>query len=174
VIRASSTLMRLGAYSIDGDPTYAGAIAALGASDSCRLVRNRFLGLDRSHALADWAGLGVVIELRTYGSLPRARNGCTAPRFIRVHTVRATGRRWRTARGLRIGDPVGRLLRLYPSARAARGLRGWYAQGYRLVTRHVGGYAGIGGLHPTAPVLVAETAGGRVTGFTFVVDAEGD
>ena len=41
------------------------------------------------------------------------------------------------------------------------------------MTRHVGGYEGIGGLHPTAPVLVAETVDGRVTGFVFVVDAEG-
>ena len=156
VIRASSTLMRLGHYSIDGHPTYAGAAATLGHSDSCRLVKNRFVGL------------------RTYGSLPPAKTGCTAPNLIRVHTVKATDRRWRTSRGLRVGDSVSRLRRLYPSAKAAHELAGWYSPGYWLVTRHVGGYEGIGGLHPTAPVLVAETVDGRVTGFVFVVDAEGD
>jgi len=174
VIRASSTLMRLGHYSIDGHPTYAGAAAALGHSDSCRLVKNRFVGLDRSHAVASWAALGVVIELRTYGSLPPAKTGCTAPNLIRVHTVKATDRRWRTSRGLRVGDSVSRLRQLSPSAKAAHELAGWYSPGYWLVTRHVGGYEGIGGLHPTAPVLVAETVDGRVTGFVFVVDAEGD
>jgi hypothetical protein len=174
VIRASSTLMRLGDYWIDRNPTYAGAVAALGPSDSCRLVKNHFLGVDRGHALARWAALGVVIELRTYGSLPPAKSGCTARHFIRVHTIRATDRRWRTSRGLRIGDSVSRLRRLYSSAKAVHGLPGWYSRGYWLVTRGVGGYEGIGGLHPTAPVLVAETADGRVTGFVLVVDAEGD
>ena len=42
------------------------------------------------------------------------------------------------------------------------------------MTRWVGGYEGIGGLRPTAPVLVAETWHGRVSGFVLVVDAEGD
>jgi hypothetical protein len=174
VIRASATLMRLGGYRIDTNSTYAGAIAALGPSDSCRLVKNRFLGVDRSHAIATWPAIGVVIELRTYGSLPPAKSGCTAPHFIRVHTARATDKRWRTSRGLRVGDSVRRLRRLYSSAKATQGLRGWYSRGYWLVTRNVGGYEGIGGLRPTAPVLVAETADGRVTGFVFVVDAEGD
>jgi hypothetical protein len=174
VIRASSTVMRLGHYSIDGNPTYAGAAAVLGPSDSCRLVKNRFVGLDRSHAVANWAALGVVIELRTYGSLPRGKTGCSARHLIRVHTVKATDRRWRTSRGLRVGDSVSHLRRLYPSATAAHRLAGWYSPGYWLVTRHVGGYEGIGGLHPTAPVLVAETADGSVTAFVFVVDAEGD
>jgi hypothetical protein len=174
MIRTSSTLMRLGDYRIDKDPTYAGAVAALGPSSSCRLIKNRFLGVDRSHALASWATLGVVVELRTYGSLPPAKSACTAPHSIRVHTVRATDRRWRTSRGLRIGDPVDRLRRLYSSAKAVHGLPGWYAGGYWLITRPVGGYEGIGGLRGTAPVLVAEKVHGRVSGFVLVVGAEGD
>jgi hypothetical protein len=58
VIRASSTLMRLGDFWIEKDPTYAGAVAALGPSSSCRLVKTRFLGVDRSHAFAGWATFG--------------------------------------------------------------------------------------------------------------------
>jgi len=166
--------MRLGDFWIDKDPTYAGAIDALGPSSSCRLVKNRFLGVDRSHAFASWTMFGVAIELRTYGSLPQAKSACTAPHLIRVHTVRASDRRWRTSRGLRVGDSVTRLRRLYSSAKAVHELPGWYKRGYWLVTRRVGGYEGIGGLRPTAPVLVAETLHGRVAGFVLVVDAEGD
>jgi hypothetical protein len=166
--------MRLGGYRIEKDPTYGGAVTALGPSSFCRLVKNRFLGVDRAHALAKWTPLGVTIELRTYGPLPQAKTACTAPDVIRVHTVRATDKRWRTARGLRVGDSVTRLRALYSSAKAVHELPGWYARGYWLVTRSVGGYEGIGGLRPTAPVLVAETVHGRVTAFVLVVGAEGD
>lgn len=167
-------MMRVGDYRVDTDPTYAGAVAALGPSSSCRLVRNRFLGVDRSHAVASWATLGVTIELRTYGHMPRAKTACTGPRLIYVHTVRAVGKRWRSSRGLRVGDPVARLRLLYPRAKAVHRLPDWYARGYTLVSRNVGGYEGIGGLRPTAPVLVAETAQGRVSGFVLVAAAEGD
>jgi hypothetical protein len=166
--------MRLGEFRIDKHPTYAGAIAALGRSSSCRLIKNRFLGVDRTHAIANWPTLGVAIELRTYGSLPRNKTACTAPQLVKVHTVRATGKRWHTSRGLHIGDWVGRLRRLYPSTTAVDRQPGWYARGYWLVTRNVGGYGGIGGVRLTAPVLVAEIAHGRVSAFVIVVDAEGD
>jgi hypothetical protein len=174
VIRTSSTLMRVGSYRIEKDPTYAGAVTALGPSSSCRLARNPVLGVDRSHAFASWTALGLTIELRTYGSLPRGKTACTAPRVIRVHTVRVIGERWRTARGLSVGDSVARLRVLYPTAKAVAALPGWYARGSWLVTRPVGGYEGIGGLRPSAPVLVAETVGGRVNAFVIVVGAEGD
>jgi hypothetical protein len=161
--------MRIGDYQIDGNSTYAGAVAAFGASSSCRLMKR-----DPSHALAAWRALGVVIELRTYGSLPRGKTGCTASRLIHVHTVRATDHRWHTSRGLAVGDAVQRLRHLYPSAKSARSLPGWYEQGYWLVTRRVGGYEGIGGLKPLAPVLMAETRHGRVSALVLVVGAEGD
>ena len=161
--------MRIGDYQIDGNPTYAGAVAAFGVSSSCRLVQR-----DPSHALAAWRARGVVIELQTYGSLPRGKTACTASRVIRVHTVRATDDRWRTSRGLAVGDGVQRLRHLYPSAKPARSLPGWYEQGYWLVTRRVGGYEGIGGLKSFAPVLMAETRHGRVSALVLVVGAEGD
>jgi hypothetical protein len=161
--------MRIGDYQIDKNSTYAGAVAAFGVSSSCRLVQR-----DPSHALAAWRALGVVIELRTYGSLPRGKAGCTASRMIHVHTIRATDDRWHTSRGLAVGDGVQRLRHLYPSAKLARSLPGWYEQGYWLVTRRVGGYEGIGGLKPFAPVLMAETRHGRVSALVLVVGAEGD
>jgi hypothetical protein len=169
VISVSPPVIRLGAYRLDQRPTYAGAQSILGGSTSCMLV-----GGDVSHARAAWAVLGLVIELRTYGALPAGKTACSAPRVMKIHTVRVTGHRWVTARGVRVGDSVDYLKKRYPSARAARPLTGWYARGYWLVTRHVGGYEGIGGLKPDAPVLVAETRDGRITAFVVVVDAEGD
>jgi hypothetical protein len=168
-ISASSTRMRIGDYRVDKNSTYAGAVAALGQSSSCRVVHR-----DPSHALAAWRPLGLVVELSTYGSVPRGKTGCIAPRSIHVHTIRAVDHRWRTLRGLRVGDAVPRLRHLYPSAKPARGLAGWYEPGYWLATRRVGGYEGIGGLKPFAPVLVAETKHGRVSAFVLVVGAEGD
>ena len=168
-ISASSSRERIGDYRVDRDPTYAGAVTALGPSSSCRLVAG-----DPSHALAAWHSLGVVVELQTYGSIPSGKTGCTASRLIHVHSVRAADHRWRTSRGLAIGDSVLRLRHLYASAKPTRGLPGWYGHGYWLVTRSVGGYEGIGGLKPFAPVLVAETRHGRVSALVLVVGAEGD
>jgi hypothetical protein len=169
VISASPPSLRLGAYQVDRNPAFAGARSALAHPSACRLV-----GGDPSHARAVWSALGVVIELRTYGALPAGATGCTAAGRIWVHTVRAAGRRWTTSRGLHIGDSVDELRQRYPSAKPAHALPGWYAGGYWLVTRHVGGYEGIGGFKPSAPVLVAEMRDGRVTAFVLVVDGEGD
>jgi hypothetical protein len=159
----------LGGYRVDCQPTYAGAIAALGRSSSCRLV-----GGDPSHARASWRTLGLIIELRTYGGPAANQNGCIAPRQMKIHTLRVAGRRWSTSRGLHLGDTVGQLRARYHSAKPASPLTGWYARGYWLVTRRVGGYEGIGGFRPFAPLLVAETRDGRITAFVLVIGAEGD
>jgi hypothetical protein len=169
VISASPPSIRLGVYRVDRQPTYAGAIAALGRSSSCQL-----LGGDASHARASWRALGLVIELRTYGGLPTGKTACSAPRLIKIHTLRMTGRRWSTSRGLHTGDTVGQLRTEYPFAKPATRLAGWYTNGYWLVTRRVGGYEGIGGFRPFAPDLVAETHGGRITAFVLVIGGEGD
>ena len=57
--------MRLGDYWIDKDPTYAGAVAALGPSASCRLVKNRFLGV-RDIAFVLRTELDELIERLSY------------------------------------------------------------------------------------------------------------
>lgn len=67
--------------------------------------------------------------------------------------MRLWGARWRTAKGLRIGDSVGRILRLYPHARYVsrppRAAEWWLVTASR---------PGLG----TTPLLTAEVAGGRV------------
>jgi hypothetical protein len=169
VISVSPPAIWLGSYRLDANPSYAGALAALGRSSSCVLFDG-----DASHARASWSVRGVEIELRTYGALPADKTGCTATRAMKIHTVRVTSRRWVTARGLRVADTVTQLKRRYQSAKRVKPLVGWYAGGYWLVTRHVGGYEGIGGFRPNAPVLVAEIRSGRVAALVLVVDAEGD
>jgi len=174
LVRASATFMRLGRFQIGRAATYANALESLGPSSSCWLPRNGTIGSSADHAIAEWKPLGVRIELRTYAALPDRRDGCTAPAAIHVSTIRITGHQWYTSRGLRVGDPVAKLQRRYRAARAADDLPGWYHHGYWLVTRPLGGYEGVGGLRPTAPVLVAETSNGRVLALVFVVDGEGD
>jgi hypothetical protein len=65
-----------------------------------------------------------------------------------------------TSKKLSVGDPVGKLRRLYPTARLRRGVRGFIPTGYWLVTRTT--RIGTGG---TYPGLLAEVRAGRVTGF---------
>jgi hypothetical protein len=67
------------------------------------------------------------------------------------------------------------LKRLYRHAIPHRAVRGWYGSGYWLVTRREGCIGVCGSATTvTAPVLVAETRGGRVTAFVMVVGAQGD
>ena len=174
VIRASASFQRLGDFRVSDSPTYAGAISALDPPSSCRLVKGRF-GADAAHAIATWTRLGVTIELRTYGTLPQARTGCTAPDSIHVHTIRVTRRQWHTSLGLRVGDSAAALRREYPDAKATKAVADWYRTGYWLVARRTACLGDCGGRRlVTAPVLVAEVRRGRVTAIVFVIGAEGE
>ena len=168
-IRASATFQHLGAWQISDSATYAEALAALGTADVCRLH-----AADPSWASATWKTIGVHVELRTYGGMPPRKTGCTAPNSIQVHTVRVVGRSWHTSFGLRAGDGVGLLRRLYPNAARHAGLSEWYGRGYWLVTRRSTCLGLCSQPKVTIPRLVAEVAAGRVTGFVFVVGAEGE
>jgi hypothetical protein len=169
LIQVSASFQRLGAFRISDDPTYAAATRALGPSSSCHVVGN-----SPSHVVAAWRPLGVSIDLLTYGGIPSGKTGCTAPGLIRVSTVRVTARSWTTSLGLRVGDRVTKLKRLYRRATATNGLHDWYGAGYWLVTRR-GTCLGVCNQRTvTAPVLVAEASGGRVRALVFVVGAQGE
>jgi hypothetical protein len=90
-----------------------------------------------------WRGAGLTVGFLSFEGAP-----CTKGVAI---TITVRGSSWRTARGLRIGDPVMRVHDLFPSATH-------HADGWWLVTRHacaeVGGHAFAG--------LRATTSGGRV------------
>ena len=170
LMQASAKFQRLGQYWISDDPSYDGAIRALGPPSSCHLVDST-----ASHVTASWRSLGVRMDLVTFGGLPAGKTGCTAPASIHVSTVRVSGKQWFTSLKLRVGDPVAKLHRLYPRAAVTKGVRGWYGKGYWLVTRRGICFGDCGGAtFQTVPVLVAETSEGRVSSIVFVVGAQGE
>jgi hypothetical protein len=168
VIRATPKYQRLGEYRVNEHPTYQGAIDALGPASSCRT-----LGYP-SVALAVWNELGVAIKLATFGGLPPGKTGCTAPDRINVWTIRVTGQGWVTGRGVRVGSPVALLKQRYLRAKRTRGVREWYGSGYWLVTRRQACIGSCKDAFVEAPVLVAETAAGRVRTLVLVIGAQGD
>jgi hypothetical protein len=85
------------------------------------------------------------------GFLSFDANPCASGILVRAV---ATGRRWHTNRGLRVGDSRARLRSLYPGAKAHRD--GWW-----LVTRHA--CAAVGGQE--FPGLLVRMSHRRVAGF---------
>jgi hypothetical protein len=162
VIRVGVVSEAIGEWRVE-DGTLAEAIAALGPVSSCATVR-RFPGF----ATVEWRRLGLRMVFGTYG--PGGARPCRARRAVRLDRVRAYGKQWRTGRGLRIGDTVTRLRRLYPhtTLRAYRpGLapvRGWW-----LVVRT----SRVPDFH-RVPALLATARDGRVTELVLNVEAEGD
>ncbi len=115
------------------------------------------------------------MNLVTFGGLPAGKTGCTAPASIHVSTVRVTGTRWYTSFGLRVGDSVVKLRRLYRRAQSTRGVPGWYGSGYWLVTERIACIGECGGKQwVTAPVLVGEVRNSRAARFVFVIGAQGE
>ena len=169
LIQAGATFQRLGDFWISNDPTYAGALRALGPSTSCRLING-----DASFAVANWYGLGVRATLATYGLVPAGKTGCTAPRAIRIAGIRVIGKRWRTSLGLRVGSSIAELRRKYP--RAVRGRRdGWpRPNAWWLVTKRQRCLGDCATMFVTVPVLLAEVKDGRVSAFYFHVGAQGE
>jgi hypothetical protein len=105
-----------------------------------------------------WANLGVRIAFQNFGGV----DSCE-PRGGRAQkAVIKDDRRWRTTKGLRIGNTVDRLRSLHPNARRT-------PRGFRLVE----GILPFGRPTPYA-VLGARVSGGRVTAFTLFVGAAGD
>jgi hypothetical protein len=104
-----------------------------------------------------WADLGVRITFQNFGGV----DSCE-PSGGRAQKAVVEDSRWRTAKGLRIGNEVTRLRRLYPDARRTR-------RGFRLVE----------GILPFGrpvryAVLGARVADGRVRAFTLFIGAAGD
>jgi hypothetical protein len=105
-----------------------------------------------------WAELSVAIAFQNFGGVDscRPRNGRAQKAVIKRDT------RWRTDKGLRLGNTVERLRRLYPDARRT-------SRGFRLVEAILP----FGSPQPYA-VLGARVADGEVTAFTLFIGAAGD
>lgn len=169
-LRVDEVSTVIGDYRAEEDPTLRGATSVFGEPSECRILPVTKFSSVR------WQRLGLRMEFGSYGPYPSGGNACTARAHARLSRVFVSGRRWRTSRGLRIGDTQERLSELYPYANRVRGTdvdwagadparwRGWW-----LVVRvtHVGEF------HPYAAML-ARIRGGRVSEFVVHVGAEGD
>jgi hypothetical protein len=101
---------RIGSYRFGVQPTYAAAVKAFG--------RPATLGPDEAgrSCIARWANLGLDVRFASGAAKPCARDSLRSGSWAGA-TVYAG--EWRTAAGLRVGDTVARLRRLYPQARYA-------------------------------------------------------
>jgi hypothetical protein len=129
----------------------ADARARFGAPATTRRVQ--------AECIASWRGIGLTLAfLELSGGDP-----CRAGSLVRATiTSRA---HWRTAKGLRVGDPVARLRALYPGARSRRSIAQW--TGYWLVTRRA---CELGGFEPY-PGLLARVRHGRVSALVAATTA---
>ena len=122
--------------------------AKLGPADSARRT-------SRGACRVVWRRLGLVLATIDFAERAPCRGQWV------VATV--TGRTWRTAKGLRVGQPVGRLRHVYPAARFHGGFapeRGWW-----LIERRRCAEAG-GGPYPG---LLARVRSGRVSALVVTV-----
>jgi hypothetical protein len=162
-IRIGINSETIGAWRVQANPSLAGAIAAFGAPSRCRKVS----GLP-SFASVEWKKLGLRAAFGSYGT--GGLRPCQATRVVQLDSARASSTEWQTGRGLRVGDSIAKLHRLYPHAmlrtypRGVAPVRGWW-----LVVRT----NRVPDLH-SVPALLATAQAGRVTGFVVSVHAEGD
>jgi hypothetical protein len=148
---------RIGSFRVKSDGTLGGAIRAFGRATSLK-------GSGGESCLAVWRPINLRMNVYNLGG----QDPCS-PRYGMFARAIMRGPAWRTSKGLRVGDPVARLRRLYPAAKLRRGLRFFWPAGYWLVPRgNRFGYAG------SYPGLLAETRSGRVVSFTVRYQAGGD
>jgi len=156
VVSASARSIQIGTYFVRRDPTLVGAMRAFGQPAACQLQ-------GRPDSTAWWPAIGVKMTFYTLGGFRReSDNACNAPDSVYLGEASMSGKRWRTARGLRIGDRVSRLVRLYPGAEQHE--NGWWLT---IKTCYIPETS-------PCPNLVAQTAGGRVVRFVVPVGAGGD
>ena len=129
LVRAGKTFQRVNEYTIRSRNTLlSDAIGAFGKS-SCK-------ALGRKQVIANWPSRGIRIDARTDRELPSGKTGCGSPTLIHVSEIRLTDGRWMTSLGLRVGDPVTKLRRLYPRSPYARSGATARWNEYYLVWRH--------------------------------------
>jgi hypothetical protein len=104
-----------------------------------------------------WPGIGLRILFVNLGG-----GSACDPALGKSQLARAFDPRWRTARGLRIGDPQRRLRRLYPGA-TRHGRSWWLVKGINVF-----------GTGNPYPLLRATMSDRRVRSFGLAIGAAGD
>lgn len=140
----------IGAFATKTGPQLKNAEAAFGTPSSIRK-------LDETDCRVVWRNRGLTMALL---DLDQTGDPCDKGGFV-VGTM--TGRAWHTATGLKVGDPLARLRRLYPSAR--QHLHEGPNSGWWLVPRRS---CPDTGANPY-PGLLARTLGGRVSAFVLQI-----
>ena len=170
VIRASATMQHVGSLRLEQDPHASAARTAFGEPSSCRRIRLE------DGAIVHWRSLGVRIILATLGAIPAGQEPCTWG-GMPISVVDVTGRMWTTSLGLRVGDAVAKLRRLYPRAPyvARNGGEAFPGHAYWLVTKRTACVGvGCGPGRVTVPQLIAKVRGGRVVELVLPVFAQGE
>lgn len=148
-IAAIGALTAIGDFKPTRDPSLGAATSAFGQPSS---RRGRGSG-----CTLGWRAIGLRIIFANFGG-----GSACDPSLGRAQTVSAFGRSWRTSKGLKIGDGVSKLRRLYPRAF-------WRGSAYRLV----GARSQFGGPGRYS-VLAAKTNAKRVGSFKLFVGAAGE
>ena len=106
----------LGSWRVSTRPTFPAAVRALGPANAVHAHNSG----NSCTGTGVWSGLGLRVLFTSFSAEPY----CAAARAQTGTISGAAGRgHWRTTRGLRVGDSVGKLKRLYP--RAIHGPGGW-------------------------------------------------
>jgi hypothetical protein len=146
----------MGSWHVSTHSTFPAAVRALGAANKVQAHSHG----NSCTGSGTWTGLGLRILFTSFGGDPY----CQGARAQTGTISGAAGRRhWQTARGLRVGDSLGKLKQLYPAAVKGRG--GWaivysqhsvIAEGSRL------------------DIVTAQVKGSRVSAFKLWFGAAGD
>ena len=144
------TVLAIGDFKPNRDPRLGAAIDAYGDPSFRRRIST-------FGCRVGWNALGIKILFANLGG-----GGACDEDLGRSQTARAFGDRWRTAKGLEVGQRLARLRRLYPSA--SQHGRAWWL--VTAVTRI--------GETRRYPVLAATVRDGRVRSFVVEVGAAGD
>jgi hypothetical protein len=145
----------------------AGAERAFGKEDRCRL--------SVGGVLVSWPLLGVRGLFTTLGGFVGKTgkpdfhgNGCEYRSQVQPDSLIVFTSRWKTARGLRIGDPVSTLYRLYPNATFHSTVvgdpSGWWLQSGSIVP----------GMPSVQGELVAHVVSQHVASLRIDIDGEGE
>src|SRR5262249_40273179 len=105
-ITATATAIRIGPFvawrpSVRG--TYAQAASAFGRATSCRVLPGR-------KSRATWSSIGLTIQFIGVAG------ACATSSGAQLQVLSVTGARWRTSKGLAVGDSLTKLRQLYPAA----------------------------------------------------------